>query len=233
MIKIAPSLISADFTNLKEEINDLEKAGSDLLHLDVMDGHFVPNLTFGPFIVEAVRKITTLPLDVHLMMENPNGYLERFAEAGADTLTIHVELKEEAEEGLNRIRDLGLEVGLAINPETSVEKVKPYLDRVDFLLVMTVHPGFSGQSFIEECVPKIQTLRRWITEEGRPIQIEVDGGINLETAPKVLEAGANILVTGSALFNAKNLRKFMNDLRSARPSNRRILHSGIPNTRKS
>ena len=215
MIQIAPSLLSADFTDIKKEVQRLEKAGSDLFHLDVMDGHFVPNLTFGPFIVQAIRKMTSLPLDVHLMMENPNGYLQRFAEAGADYLTIHIELEKDTEVGIKKVRDLGLKVGLAINPETPVEKVHPLLDRVDFFNVMTVHPGFSGQSFIKECIPKIQTLKKWIEEKGRPIQIEVDGGINLETAPKVLEAGADILVSGSALFTAPNLRQFMNDLCNA------------------
>jgi ribulose-phosphate 3-epimerase len=219
MVKIAPSIISADFTNLENEVNRLEKAGPDLFHLDVMDGHFVPNLTFGPFIVQAIRKITSLPLDIHLMMENPNGYLQRFAEAGADSLTIHVELEDEADIGIKKIKDLGIKVGLAINPETPAEKIRPFFNQIDILNVMTVNPGFSGQMFIQSCIPKIQILKKWIDEEGRSIQIEVDGGINMKTAASVLEAGAEILVTGSALFTASNTRQFIKDLRSAGQNN--------------
>jgi ribulose-phosphate 3-epimerase len=223
MVKIAPSIIAANFTNLENEVKRLENAGPDLFHLDVMDGHFVPNLTIGPFIVEAIRDITSLPLDIHLMMENPNGFLKRFAEAGADSLTIHVELDDETDIGIKKIKDLGVKVGLAINPETPAEKIRPFFNQIDILNVMTVNPGFGGQMFIKSCLPKIEILKKWIDEEKRSIQIEVDGGINLETAAKVLDAGAEILVTGSALFTASDTRQFINDLRSAGQNNSKPL----------
>lgn len=199
---MAPSLLSADFSRLAEELGDMERAGADLFHLDVMDAHFVPNLTFGPFIVRAIRRSTELLLDAHLMMTDPADYLEPFAEAGADALTIHVEASSPVAETLTRIRELGLRPGLSLNPGTELAAVRPFLPLVDLVLVMTVQPGFGGQSFRENGPGRIAQLDQWRRENAWDYAISVDGGINDQTAPLCRDAGADILVSGSHLFGA-------------------------------
>jgi len=202
IIRIAPSILSADYTKLAEEIRSVEEGGADLLHLDVMDGHFVPNLTFGPILVEAVNRLTDLPLDVHLMMLKPERYLKRFREAGADYLTVHVEVCGHEPEVFRQIRALGAKAGVAINPETPGEALDPVVNQVDMVLFMTVHPGFGGQEFIPDVLLKMKQF----TERYRPVVpdllIEVDGGIQRQTAYHAVQAGAEILVAGSAVFRA-------------------------------
>jgi ribulose-phosphate 3-epimerase len=202
MIRIAPSILSADYTKLAEEIRSVEEGGADLLHVDVMDGHFVPNLTFGPLLVEAVNRLTDLPLDVHLMMLKPERYLKQFREAGADYLTVHVEVCGHQPEVFREIRSLGAKAGVAINPETSGEALDEVVDLVDMALFMTVHPGFGGQEFIADVLPKMKEF----VQRYRPVKpdllIEVDGGIQRSTAYFAVQAGAEVLVAGSAIFKA-------------------------------
>jgi len=197
-VKIAPSLLSADFARLAEEIDRVEAAGADWLHLDVMDGHFVPNLTFGPAVVKAVRRVTKLPLDVHLMIERPADFIVPFAEAGADYLTVHVETGGDLKRVLGRIREMGVHPAVSLNPPTPLEAVEPYLSLVDMVLVMSVNPGFAGQEFIRDVLPKLRAL------SGRPrgYILEIDGGINRDTAAEAAAAGAEVLVAGSAVFGA-------------------------------
>lgn len=206
-VLIAPSILSADFRKLEEEIRRVEAAGADLIHLDVMDGHFVPNITMGPLIVAAVRKCTKLPLDVHLMIENPDRFIPDFAKAGADIITIHVEASKSLVEDIELIRQNNCKAGVVVNPATPIEKVFPVLSRIDMVLIMSVNPGFEKQKFMPEVLEKIRQLRkeidsRFTTHHSHAIDIEVDGGINLETAPLAVQAGANILVAGSAIFYA-------------------------------
>ncbi len=198
MIKIAPSLLSADFARLAEELETVVDA--DLLHLDVMDGHFVPNLTIGPMIVKALRKHTRLPFDCHLMISDPQKYIPAFLDAGADMISIHVEAEPHLQRALQLIRDGGAKAGIALNPATSAESLSTALDFCDYVLAMTVNPGFGGQKFIEPVVPKIRHISRLIRERGLGVEIEVDGGIDARTAPHVVTAGATILVAGSAVF---------------------------------
>jgi ribulose-phosphate 3-epimerase len=211
-LKIAPSLLSADFAKLKESIRSVERAGADMLHIDVMDGHFVPNITVGPVVVKDVRRVTRLPLDVHLMIEDPVRFLDAFVAVGSDMITMHVEtvaaslFKREA----RRMRARGVKIGVSLNPDTALSKIKPYLSDADFVLVMTVHPGFGGQKFIEDVVPKIRALRRLFEKD-----IAVDGGINETTARRVVEAGANVLAAGSYIFGAKNQSAAIKRLRNA------------------
>jgi ribulose-phosphate 3-epimerase len=203
MIKIAPSILSADFRKLETEIKKVESAGADLIHIDVMDGHFVPNITIGPLVVKACRKITRLPLDVHLMIENPDKYIEAFAKAGADIITFHVEASKNIGKDIAAIKQHKIKPGLVVNPATPIDKVYPFLREIGMVLIMSVNPGFEGQSFMPQALPKIAALRRKTTELGlSSFDIEVDGGINLETAPEVVSAGANVLVAGSAIFYA-------------------------------
>jgi ribulose-phosphate 3-epimerase len=204
MIKIAPSILSADFSRLADEITDVEKGGADYIHVDVMDGHFVPNITIGPLIVEAIRPVTRLPLDVHLMIENPDQYIPAFAKAGADILSVHVEACPHLHRTIHHIKSHGVKAGVVINPATPVESIVHILDDVDLVLLMTVNPGFGGQKFIHSVVPKIQQVADLVRERGLKTEIEVDGGINEETARLCVNAGANVLVAGSAIYQAKD-----------------------------
>ena len=199
-VKIAPSILSADFARLAEEIDRI-RPEADLLHVDVMDGHFVPNLTIGPPVVASLRRHTDLFLDCHLMIDNPGDLLEDFAKAGADGCTVHVELGDPTPL-VEQMRELGLRVGLVLNPETPFEAVEPYLDRIDLLLVMSVHPGWGGQSFIPESLDKVSAARGIIDERGLRVDVEIDGGISADTAASAAGAGADILVAGSAIFHA-------------------------------
>ena len=198
--RIAPSILSADFRQLEAEIKKVEAAGADFIHIDVMDGHFVPNITMGPLIVKAVRQCTKLPLDVHLMIENPDRYIPDFAKAGADIITIQVEASKSLVEDIDLIKRHNVLAGVVINPTTSLDKVFPVLERIALVLLMTVNPGFAGQKFMREVLPKIKELRQNVERRALSVDIEVDGGINLETAPEAIKAGANILVAGSAIF---------------------------------
>ena len=201
MIKIAPSILSANFAKLGEEIKEVENAGADYIHVDIMDGHFVPNITMGPMIVEAIRPVTKLPLDVHLMIENPDHYIEAFAKAGADYLTIHVEACRHLHRTLQLIRSFGVKAGVVLNPATPIETIQHVLEEVDMILLMTVNPGFGGQSFIPNVLKKIEQVRKLVEEKDLTIEIEVDGGINSDTAKQCVEAGADVLVAGSAIYN--------------------------------
>ena len=203
-IKVAPSILSADFRNLEAEIIKVEKAGADLIHIDVMDCHFVPNITIGPMVVKACRKATKLPLDVHLMIENPDRYIPDFARAGADIITIHAEASKNLDEDIELIKQNNVKPGVVVNPATPVKSVFHVLDKVVMVLLMSVNPGFEAQKFMPEVLPKIRELRTEIRKKGLNVDIEVDGGINLETAKEVVKAGANVLVAGSAIFYAMN-----------------------------
>jgi ribulose-phosphate 3-epimerase len=201
---IAPSILSADFTCLADEIKAVEKAGADLIHVDIMDGHFVPNITIGPLIVKAVRRVTRLPLDVHLMISNPDRFIKTFAEAGADILTIHAEAAIHLHRSLQYIRASGAKPSVALNPATPPGMIEYILGDVDMVLVMTVNPGFEGQAFIPDVVPKIERLREWMLRRELSTLIEVDGGINAETIAQVSSAGAEVFVAGSAIFYSKD-----------------------------
>lgn len=201
MAKIAPSVLSADFTRLGAQIEEARAAGADWIHLDVMDGHFVPNITIGPLIVEAARRATSLPLDVHLMIEDPDRYLTDFVQAGADILTVHQETCPHLHRTVQRIHELGARAGVAINPSTPMEMLAEILPFIDLVLVMTVNPGFGGQKFIPECLTKVMRLAQKLEAEGkRAVEVEVDGGIDPTTAPAAVSAGATVLVAGSAIF---------------------------------
>lgn len=201
MIKIAPSILSADFSKLGQEIQDVENGGADYIHVDVMDGHFVPNITIGPLIVQAIRPITNLPLDVHLMIENPDNYIKAFAEAGASIITVHQEATPHLHRTIQLIKSYDVKAGVVINPGTPAYMIKEILPDVDLVLLMTVNPGFGGQTFISNVVPKIKQIDEWRKELGLSFEIEIDGGVNTETAKTCVDAGANVLVAGSAVYN--------------------------------
>jgi ribulose-phosphate 3-epimerase len=214
MIKIAPSLLSADFNRLAEEIATIE-TGADLLHLDVMDGHFVPNMTFGPILVKAVRKISRLPFDCHLMIEEPQRYIGEFLAAGANMISVHYEAEPHLQRALQLIRDGGAKAGIAINPATPVAALSTAIEFCDYVLVMSVNPGFGGQQFIEPVIPKIRHISELIRERGLAVEVEVDGGIDPRTAPMAVAAGATMLVAGSAVFGRENRAVAMEAIRNA------------------
>ncbi|MBF4499899.1 ribulose-phosphate 3-epimerase [Savagea sp. SN6] len=215
MVKIAPSILSADFAKLGAEIQEVEAAGADWIHVDVMDGHFVPNITIGPLVVEAIRPVTKLPLDVHLMIENAEQYVETFAKAGADYITVHVEASPHLHRTIQMIRNAGAKPGVVLNPHTPIEAILPILSEVDLVLFMTVNPGFGGQAFIPEVLEKVAALRAIIDEKGYDIDIEIDGGINEETIQAAVRAGANVFVAGSAIFNKEDRAKALQGIRAA------------------
>jgi len=202
MIKIAPSILSADFSRLGEDIRAVDRAGADYIHVDVMDGHFVPNITIGPLVVEALRRVTEKPLDVHLMIENPDLYIPDFAKAGADIITVHQEAVPHLHRTVQLIKSLGKQAGVSINPATPVETLDVILDELDLVLVMSVNPGFGGQSFIPSALDKIRALRRRIGERGLTTELEVDGGVKVDNIGEVVAAGADVLVAGSAVFHS-------------------------------
>lgn len=213
MIKIAPSILSADFLNLGRELRETEKAGADMLHIDIMDGHFVPNITIGPFIVEAIRKATRVPLDVHLMIEEPDRYLKDFVAAGADYLTVHVETSVHLHRAIQWIKESGVKAGVSINPATPVWALDHILHDVDMVVVMAVNPGFGGQHFISHCAEKVKTLKKIIRESSSNVLIEVDGGVKPENARLIADAGADILVMGSAFYGSKDYVELTKKLR--------------------
>jgi len=213
MIKIAPSILSADFMRLGDEIKAAEAAGADILHIDIMDGHFVPNITIGPYIVESIRKITSLPLDVHLMIEEPDRYMHDFRKAGADYLTVHYEASVHLHRTIHWIRENGMMAGVSLNPATAVWNIEPILQDIDLILMMSVNPGFGGQSFIKHTLDKMGILKKILDEKGISVLIEVDGGVKLDNAAEVIAAGADILVMGSAFFNSGDYEAFVRKFR--------------------
>jgi len=213
-IKISPSILSADFSILGEEIKSLEKAGADLIHVDVMDGHFVPNITMGPPIIKMVRKFTKLPFDVHLMISPVEKYIKAFADAGSDIITIHPEATDNLKRAVTTIKSLGKKAGVSLNPKTPISALMDVINEIDLILIMSVNPGFGGQSFMSEVLPKVKELRLMINEKKLKIDIEIDGGINFETAPLAIKAGANILVSGTTIFAGGSLKDNILKLRN-------------------
>lgn len=213
MIKIAPSILSADFARLGEEIKSAEEAGADLIHVDVMDGHFVPNITIGPPVVKAVKKIASIPLDVHLMIEEPDKYIKAFAESGADIITVHSEACVHLHRTVQNIKERGVQAAVSLNPATSLSNIEFILPFVDMVLLMSVNPGFGGQQFIQEVLPKIKELRNIVDQKKYVMDIEVDGGINVDNVADVAHAGADIVVMGSAFYNSDNYAETVNSVR--------------------
>jgi len=211
--KISPSILSADFSRLKEEVQAVEKAGADYIHVDVMDGHFVPNITIGPMIVESLRKMTSLPLDVHLMIRNPDEFLTAFVEAGAGILTVHVEACPHLHRTLTEIKKRGVRAGVSLNPATPLCLIEPALEYADLVLVMTVNPGFGGQEFISAMLPKIKQLRSLIDHKGWNLELEVDGGIKVDNIGAVAKAGADVFVSGSGIFKTSDSGKTITAMR--------------------
>lgn len=210
---IAPSILSADFTRLGEEINGVVEGGADVVHIDVMDGHFVPNITIGPMIVEAARRVTDAPLDVHLMISDPDKYIEDFAKAGADWISVHVETCPHLHRTVSRIRELGKKAGVVLNPSTSLATLDYVLEEVDFVMLMSVNPGFGGQSFIESSLDKVRQLKEMIDERGLDVGIEIDGGVSPKTIEKIAHAGVNIFVAGSAVYGCEEYAGVIAELR--------------------
>lgn len=215
MILVAPSILSADFSKLYEEIKAIEEAGADWIHIDVMDGHFVPNITIGPVVVSKIRKTSDIFFDVHLMIENPGRYVEQFAKAGADLITVHAEACTDPKPIIKKVKECGCKVGISVNPETSIDVIKNIIGDVDLVLVMSVHPGFGGQSFIRDVLPKIKQARNLIDKTKRDIYLEVDGGINKENAKLVKQNGANVLVAGNFIFTSNDYREAIQSLKDA------------------
>ncbi len=212
-IKVAPSILSANILHLEDDIRAIEQAGPDWLHVDIMDGHFVPNLTYGPKLVKAVRGITKLPLDVHLMLDNPEDFIESFAKAGADNITVHSEVKKPLSELHRMVKDRGKLFGVSVKPDTPLTPIIDFLDKIDILLIMTVHPGFGGQEFISSVVPKIAEAARLKNERGFRYEVEVDGGLNSETVKIAVENGATMIVAGEYIFGSSDYKKAVDSLR--------------------
>ena len=211
MIKVAPSILSADFSRLGQEVSDICRDGADLVHVDVMDAHFVPNLTFGAMVLKAIKPYSTVPMDVHLMMTNPRDFIDQFISAGANRLTVHYELEDDVGEMLAQIRSLGTKAGICLKPQTPAKAIIPYLDLLDLVLVMTVEPGFGGQLFMEDMLPKITAVKQII--DNRPIDIGIDGGINDITAPAAVNAGGNVLIAGNYIFKAPDRQEAIKTLK--------------------
>ena len=212
-IKISPSILSADFSILGDEIKNLEKAGADLIHIDVMDGHFVPNITMGPPIIKAIRKCTKLPFDVHLMISPVEKYIKAFADAGSDIITLHPEATDNLKRAIQTVKSFGKKAGVSLNPKTPISALMDVINDIDLILIMSVNPGFAGQSFMSEVLQKVSELRKMINDKKLKIDIEIDGGINFETAPLAVKAGANILVSGTTIFSGSlkdNIQKLRN-----------------------
>lgn len=214
MIKIAPSILSADFSKLGQQVQLVEEGGADLLHIDVMDGHFVPNITIGPLVVKSIRPGSKLPFDVHLMIENPEKYIEDFVKAGADIITVHWESTPHIHRCIQMIKNFGIKAGVSLNPATPLNVLDYVLDDIDMVLLMTVNPGFGGQAYMPAVTKKIQLLRKKITEEGRNIDIEIDGGANLDNIYDITKAGANIIVAGSAVYNSSDVAETISKFKS-------------------
>jgi len=222
VIKLAPSILAADFARLGEQVREVEAAGADYIHVDVMDGHFVPNISIGPVIVKALRGATRLPLNVHLMIEEPERYIDAFAAAGADALVVHPEADSHLHRAIEQIRKHGIRAGVAINPGTPLSAIEEVLPEVDVALIMSVDPGFGGQEFIEDVLPKVRRLRRLLDEQGLTAELAIDGGITPETAPRCVEAGVRVLVAGTAIFNqeasiAENMARLRESAARAEP----------------
>jgi ribulose-phosphate 3-epimerase len=211
--KIAPSILSADFSRLGDELRGVEKAGADLIHVDVMDGHFVPNITIGPLVVQGLKKLTTLPLDVHLMIEKPERYIEVFAQAGSDWITVHAEVCPNLKRVVKKIRQMQVRPGIVLKPATPLKTLSPVLDVVDLVLIMSVNPGFGGQSFIPSALKKIERLRKIVDQNQYPLEIEVDGGIKIENVREVSRVGADIFVVGTGIFKTRDYEETIKKLR--------------------
>jgi len=214
MKKIAPSILSADFSKLGEEILAVEAAGADWIHIDVMDGHFVPNITIGPGPIQSLRKITRLPFDVHLMIENPERYIDAFADAGSDVITVHVEAARHLHRIIAHIRERGIKAGVSLNPATPLVQVEPILNDVDVLLIMTVNPGFGGQKFINSALPKIRKAREMVNSTAHNVAIEVDGGVTLDNIKSIAEAGADIIIAGASVFGSGNYKQTIGSMKA-------------------
>jgi len=213
-IKIAPSILSADFSILGEEVKNLDMAGADYIHVDVMDGHFVPNITFGPVVIKKIRKYTKLPFDVHLMISPVEKYIKDFADAGADIITIHPEATDNIERCVKSIKSLGKKAGISLNPKTPISSIEKVIDILDLVLVMSVYPGFAGQIFMPEVLSKVKELRKIIDANGLKTDLEIDGGINFETGALAIKAGADVLVSGTTIFSGKSLKVNIQKLRT-------------------